>query len=40
MKPHRKLLHGQQRLKQAAAGDRAAGPQPPPLVENRSYSKQ
>ena len=39
MKPHR-FLHGQQRLKQAAAGDQGGGPHPPPLAENRSYSKQ
>ena len=41
MKPHRILLHGQQQLKRAAAGDRgAAATHPPPLAENRSYTKQ
>ena len=29
MKPHRILLHGQQRLKQAAARDRGGGPPAP-----------
>ena len=29
MKPHRILLHGQQRLNQAAAGDRSGGPPAP-----------
>ena len=29
MKPHRILLHGQQGLKQAAAGDRGGGPPAP-----------
>ena len=29
MKPHRILLHGQQRLKQAAAGDRGGRPPAP-----------
>ena len=37
---HGILLCGQQQLKQAAAGDRgAAAPHPPPLAENKSYSK-
>ena len=36
MKPHRKLLHGQQGLNQAATGDRGGGPPAPSATWQRT----